>query len=110
MVKAFGTKATIESLVPHLQLCPLSADRAVAESGVCCLADRIIHMHGLSVHLNPELSPGSLRQTSYAIVCIVLFDAFAGLKFPNLLGPRLPDDRPTIRSVLDRTLDWLFHK
>ena len=44
MVKALGTEATVQSLVPHLQVCPLSADRAVAESGVRCFANRIIHM------------------------------------------------------------------
>ena len=44
VIKAFGTEATIQSLVPHLQLCPQSTDRAVTKSSVSCFADRIIHM------------------------------------------------------------------
>jgi hypothetical protein len=39
MVKAFGTEATVESLVPHFQLCPLSTDRAVTEPCISCFAD-----------------------------------------------------------------------
>jgi hypothetical protein len=53
VIKALATKATIQSLVPHFQLCPSSTDRTVTESGISCLDDRIIHMQRRSVHLNP---------------------------------------------------------
>lgn len=43
MIKAFRAETSVQSVIPHFQLCPLSAHRAMPESSICGFADGIFH-------------------------------------------------------------------
>jgi hypothetical protein len=44
MIKAFRAETSVESVIPHFQLCPLSAHRAMPESSISGFADGIFHI------------------------------------------------------------------
>ena len=86
VIKAFRAETSVQSLIPHFQLCPLRAHRTMSESGISGFANAIFHIK-VSSQFTPVLKvTGTPQRSARTRVFTVLpgFDEFLRLEIFSL--------------------------